>query len=225
MNTYPDTETTAHGSGHFRAIVNERTIHLNHPTPEARHILKAADYVPPDDCILIQGLHHGTHVIALEEKVDLREPGHDVFWAFRSDCTFRFTVGEHSFDWGDATIKEPILRAIAHVKEDDVLVLGHHDHCGKSLGPEDVVNLADPETKHFHVAPRLVKVFFKDDPYDLPRGLYTTEQLMAKFPIQAGYLLNLKTHEGELVTLKPGQETCVKKDMHFYSQVPGGGSS
>jgi hypothetical protein len=45
------------------------------------------------------------------------------------------------------------------------------------------------------------------------------------FPIEAGYLLNLKTEDGELVTLKPGQKILVKNGMHFYSQVPGGGSS
>ena len=69
-----------------------------------------------------------------------------------------------------------------------------------------------------------IRVFFKDNPYEIPAGVYSTEELMAKFPIEPGYLLLLKA-EGELVPLKPGQQTEVKNGMHFYSQVPGGGSS
>jgi hypothetical protein len=48
---------------------------------------------------------------------------------------------------------------------------------------------------------------------------------MAKFPIKAGYLLDLKTRDGELVTLKPGEKIRVKRRMEFFSQSPGGGSS
>ncbi|HXI84565.1 MAG TPA: hypothetical protein VNL17_10815 [Verrucomicrobiae bacterium] len=90
---------------------------------------------------------------------------------------------------------------VVHLKEDE------HFHSGA------------PERKH------LVEVFFKDVPYELPRGVYTTEELMAKFPIEQGYLLNLKKRDGELVTLKPGEKIRLKRGMHFYSQVPGGGSS
>lgn len=214
--------------GHHHEVeisINGKTIHLDHPRPDARQILKAASYVPADDCILIRELHRGTRAIALDETVDLREPGIEIFWAFRGDCIYRFTVGEHGFDWGEATIKEPKLRAIAHVKDDEIIIVERHDQPGQELGPEDELQLAGPETKHLCVEGRLVKVFFKDKPYEIPRGIYTTEELMAKFPIEPGYLLNLKTHDGELVTLKPGEKICVKNGMHFYSQVLGGGSS
>jgi hypothetical protein len=161
----------------------------------------------------------------LDETVNLREPGNDFFWAFRGDAIYRFTVGEHGFDWADATIKEPKLREIAHVKEDEILiVIEHPDHPGRELGSDDEVNLSEPHAKHFRIEKRLVKVFFKDKPYEIPRGVYTTEQLMAQFPIEQGYLLNLVRCD-ELVTLKPGEETRVECGMRFYSQNPGGGSS
>lgn len=101
------------------------------------------------------------------------------------------------------------------------------------LEDEEIPNSAEKvhlkQDEHFHSGPperkHLVEVFFKDKPYEIARGVYTTEELMAKFPIEEGYLLNLKKRDGELVTLKPGEKIRVKRGMHFYSQVPGGGSS
>lgn len=209
----------------FSATVNGQKLGFTDATPSARDILNAADYVPADDCILIQIFSHGTKAIGLDETVDLREFGIEAFWAFKSDRVYRFTVDERGFDWGDATIKEPMLRSMAHVKDDEIIVLQRKDQPGKELGPEDEVRLSDPGTEHMCVEKRLVTVYFKDAPYELARGVYTTEELMAKFPIQQGYLLNLKTQDGELVTLKPGEKICLKNGMHFYSQVPGGGSS
>jgi hypothetical protein len=225
MHTKTDSENKAHGRGRFSATINDRIIHFGDPVPSVRQMLNMADFAPADDCILVQVFPHGTRALGLDETVDLREPGIEVFWAFKADRVYRFTVDERGFDWGAPLIKEPILRSIAHVKDGEVLLLEQRDQPDKELRPEDEVRLSEPGTEHLRVEKRLVEVFFKDKPYEIPRGVYTTEELMAKFPIEPGYLLNLKTPDGELVTLKPGEKTRVKCGMHFYSQVPGGGSS
>ena len=59
----------------------------------------------------------------------------------------------------------------------------------------------------------------------IPRGTYTTEQLIQVLGVEAGYLLNLVNRNGQLVTLRPGETTKVRKGMKFISQVPCGGSS
>ena len=222
---HSETEINDSNRGHFSGDINGQMVYFRDPVPDARQMLNAVGYDPADDCILIQVFAHGSRAIGLDETVDLREPGIETFWAFRTDRIYRFTVDERGFDWGDASIKEPTLRAIAHVADDEVIVLERQDQPDQDLGPEDEVHLSHPETEHFRVEKHLVTVYFKDEPFKIPRGVYTTEQLMAKFPIEEGYLLNLKTDDGELVTLQPGQETRVKTGMHFYSQVPGGGSS
>lgn len=223
MKTDPESETPSRGR--FSVTVNGGIINLEDRTPTARQVLGEAGFIPADECILIRLFPHGTRAIGLDEVVDLHEPGVEAFRAFKGDRVYRFTVSERGYDWGDAKIKEPELRAIAHVKKDEILVLEKQDQPDQELGPDDEVRLADCGTEHFRVEKRFVTVFFKDQPFEIPRGVYTTEQLMAKFPIEAGYLLNLKTPEGELVTLKAGEKTRVKCDMHFYSQVNGGGSS
>jgi Multiubiquitin len=220
-----DTETNIRERNRFPAAVNGQTIDFGDPMPDARQILNAANFTPADECVLIQIFNHGARAIGLDETVDLRESGIESFSAFRADRIYRFTVDERGFDWGEGKIKEPVLRAIAHVKDDEVIVLDRQDQPDEELGPEEEVLLSDAGTEHLRVEKRLVTVYFKEDPFRLARGIYTTEQLMAIFPIEQGYLLNLRTEDGELVTLKPGQKTRLKDGMHFYSQVPGGGSS
>jgi hypothetical protein len=170
-------------------------------------------------------LLQGTRAIGLDETVDLRLTGKETFWGFKSDRIFRFTMEEHGFDWGAAKIKEPQLREIARVKEDEILVLERKDEPDRELLPGDEIDFSNPGTEHLRIEKRLVEVFFKDIPYKIPRGVYTTEELMAKFPIESGYYLNLLKPDGELVILKPGEKIRIKCGMKFYSQVPGGGSS
>jgi len=222
---HADTETNVRNRDRFSAAINGQMIEFDDPVPDARRILNAANYTPADECILVQDFAHGARAIGLDETVDLRKPGIETFWAFRADRIYRFTVDERGFDWGDARIKETMLRAIAHVNDDEVIILERRDQPDQELGPEDEVHLADAGTEHLRVEKRLVTVFFKKEKFQIARGVYTTEQLIALFPIEAGYLLNLKSEDGELVTLRPGQKIRVKNGMHFYSQVPGGGSS
>lgn len=218
-------ETAAPAQERFATTVNRGRITFRDPVPDARQILNKANYTPADECILIQVMAHGTRAIGLDETVDLREAGTEAFWAFRSDRVFRFTVSERGFDWGDGKITEPMLREIAPIGDDEVFLLEREDHPDKELGPEDEITLAHSGTEHLRIRKRLVKVFFKNTAYHLPSGTYTTEELMAQFPIEDGYLLNLKNEQGELVTLQPGQKTTLERGMHFYSQVPGGGAS
>jgi hypothetical protein len=225
MHTATENDPHLHKADHFPATINELKYEFKDPVPTARQMLDKADFRPADDCVLIQVLAHGTVGIGLDQMVDLRQPGIEVFWAFKTDRVYRFTVDERGFEWGSSKIKEPLLRMIAHVKPDEVLVLERKDQPDLILGSDDEVNFAEPGTEHLRTEKRLVKVFFKDQPYELPAGVYTTEELMAKFPIEQGYLLNLKTPDGELVTLKPHEKIRIECGMHFYSQVNGGGSS
>jgi hypothetical protein len=220
-----DFETDVRDRSRFSASINGQIVFFGDPVPDARQILNSVDYIPADECILIQIVPHGARAIGLDETVDLRGPGIDTFWAFRADRIYRFTVDERGFDWGEAKIKETTLRVIAHVNDDEVIILERREQPDQELGPEDEIHLADAGTEHLRVEKRFVIVYFKDKPFEIRRGVYTTEQLIALFPIEAGYLLNLKTEDGELVTLQPGQEIRVKNGMHFYSQVPGGGAS
>lgn len=213
------------GNGAAKATINGRAYEFGDVAPGARQMLDTADFRPADDCVLIRNLRHGTRVIGLDDRVDLREPDADVFWAFRTDRIFRFTIDDHEFDWGRDTISESELRAIAHVARDEVLVLEHRGRPDQDLGPSDELRFGPEGTEHLRIEKPRVTVYFKNKPFELPRGTYTTEQLIAAFPIEPGYLLLLRLPDDVLEPLKPGQKIRLKNGMHFYSQVPGGGSS
>lgn len=70
-----------------------------------------------------------------------------------------------------------------------------------------------------------VEVFLDDEPKKIPRGVYTTEELIEVLGVEPGYVLDLKTPDGRLEPLKPGEKTRVRKGMHFISHAPCGGSS
>ena len=209
----------------FRVSVNRTTYTFADPMPGTRQILAAAGFLPADDCVLVQVFDHGTRALGLDETIDLRKHGSETYFAFRTDRVYRFTVDERGFDWGAEKIAESMLRTIAHVAEDEILILQLEDAADRELAPSEEVRLSDHGTEHLVVRKRLVAVLFKDNEYKIPRGVYTTEQLMSLFPIEEGYLLNLVTDDGQLVTLVSDQEIHVKDGMRFYSQVPTGGSS
>jgi len=218
-------EGSGHPHGTYIFTVNGIRHSTNDPILPGRQLLSSTGFDPADEHVLIQRLAHETRSIGLDEDVHLRELEANVFDASRSDRIFRFTLNERGCEWGVATIGEPQLREIGAINESELLFLDRTDEADKELGPDDKVNLAERGTEHIRSEKRLITVYFKNNPYELPRGVYTTEQLMAKFPIESGYLLNLKTEDGELVTLKPNERIRIKNGMHFFSQAPGGSSS
>lgn len=210
--------------GHFFTKVNGVTVLFREPLVKGEEILDKAGLKPAGDYILIQLLGHSTQSIELDEMVDLRIAGTEEFRAFKNDRVYRFTLNGHGFDWGVEKLPEPELRQIGHVHVDEVVVL---DRDGEEidLGPGDVLDLARPGTEHLHTEKRLIIVFFENEPREIHRGIYTTEQLKQIFGVQDGYILEYINAEGQLTPLKPNAKLRVKQDMRFFEQVPCGGSS
>lgn len=209
----------------FDFKVNDALYDVGDPVPEARQILHKAGFTPADECVLIQVLDRGTRLVALDETVDLRQSGTENFWAFKSDRIFRFTLEGQEFVWGDEKITEPMLRGLGHVGDDMMIFLERADERDRLLGPDDHVSLNKPGTEHLRVKPRLITVYYNDEPRPEPRGTYTTEQLMTLFGVEAGYVLNVVGKDDQLRELKPGEHEHLKEGMRFYSQVPCGGTS
>jgi Multiubiquitin len=210
--------------GHFSTTVNGVTVKFSEAMPKGEHVLDKADLEPASDYVLIQLLTHSSRSVGLDETVDLRAEGTEVFRAFKSDRIFRFTNNGHGFEWGVDKIPEPELRVICHVREDEVLVL-ERDGNDIDLKPNDVLELGQAGTEHLHTEKRLITVFYENEPREIARGTYTTEQLKQKFGVQEGYVLEFINEEGQLTPLKPGAKLKVKEGMKFFEQVPCGGSS
>ncbi len=80
------------------------------------------------------------------------------------------------------------------------------------------------ESPRNHLGP-FVTVLYKEIPFELKRGVYTTEELITVFSAPAGYLLDLIGRDGEFRELKPGEKIKLRQDMEFSSHPPVGHSS
>ncbi len=204
--------------------VNGHSVVLTDTEPTGSQILAEAGFEPVDEHVLIEKVKIGSRLVSLDERVDLKTIDTARFYAFRTGEVFTFTVNEHGYQWGRPSITEPELRAFAGVPDEDVLVQEEGDGEPRILNPADRVELGASGTEHLKTEKRLVTVFVDNVEKRIPRGTYTTEELLVVLEVQAGYLLNLATATG-LMPLKPQQRLRVKDGMRFFTQVPGGGSA
>jgi hypothetical protein len=223
--THEQTDNRGAHHGTFQVAINRRSYRLEDPLPTARQLLELSGFLPADESVLIQVVESGTRALSNGQTVDLRLTGVETFFAFRTDRVFRFTVDGVGFEWGADGIAEGDLRELARVGADTMLVLLQHDAVDRELVAGDVVRLSERGTEHLVLRGRFVTVCFQDKEYELENRVYTTEELIEVFKVEPGYLLNLRTADCDLVTLTPGQKVHLKDGMHFYSQVPCGGSS
>ncbi len=188
--------------------------------PTGRDALAAAGFQPPDEHVLISVLRPGTRSIGLEEHIARAEE----FYAFRADRSFNFTIEGKGYEWGASKISEALLRDLSGIADDMVLTLERN---GQQIELDDgqEIDLGGAGTEHLRSRKELVTVCFNGAEVSIPRGTYSTEQLMVILGVEPGYLLNMLNHKGELETLKPGQKVKIRKGIKFISQAPCGGSS
>ncbi|RST51284.1 multiubiquitin domain-containing protein [Variovorax sp. MHTC-1] len=226
---------TQHGSqdGDEQRIVildealQERTVDMNDPKVNATQLAAAAGYRSADEVIVLQRLKSGNlEEIRPDEVVDLREAGVERFYVIESDATYRFILDGMKIEWPKAKVNAALLRHLTGVDEDFDVILELEESPDRVLDDDDVVDLSGKGTERFRTkrAPKTVTVYYGEVPYEMPRGVYTTEQLKTKFQVEQGYVLAV--FEGDrLVPLKPDQRVRLKNDMRFTSHAPCGQSS
>lgn len=217
-------EAARHGGAEAEVIINGSRVALSDAVPTGRQLRSAGGFDPASDHVLIQVLDRATVSIGLDETVDMRHGGVFTFFAFLSDRVFSFTLDERGFEWGTDEIAEERVRELGKVPDDKVIVLEREDAPDLELEPGDTVRLGRKGTEHLKTRKGMVTVSYNGDDREIPRGVYTTEQLLALFSVEAGYVLDVMK-DGQLVSLKPGEKIRIRQGMKFISQAPCGGSS
>ena len=206
---------------------NPRVARIDDDRVTGRQIAEAAGFNSIDEVIVLQQLLSGAlEEIRPEELVDLTQPGVERFFVIEGDATFRFFLDGLKLEWPRAKVNASTLLRLARKGDEFEVVLQMEDAPDKVLDDDDVVDLSRRGTEHFKIrkVSKLIKVLYNDQPFELAKGTYTTEQLIAIFKVDPGYLLDLWV-DGKLVELKPGQELELKAGMHFTSHPPRGQSS
>lgn len=209
----------------FAVTVNEKAVSVPGPVAIGRQIRAAAGLVPEADWVLIRIFSEGTSSIGLDEPVELARPSGTAFRAFESDRIFPFAVDGRGYEWGGATIGEEELRRIAHIPENLALVLERKGQPPVEIEDGGEIRLDGAGVERILTKKGLVKVFLDNDEKEIPKGRYTTEELVRVLGVELGYVLDVVTPDGGLEPIKSGQITIVRKGMRFISQAPCGGSS
>lgn len=206
---------------------NPRSARIDDARVTGRQIAEAAGFHSIDEVIVLQQLPSGAlEELRPEELVDLAPPGVERFFVIEGDATYRFFLDGLKHEWPRAKVNASTLLRLAHKGDEFELVQQREDAPDKVLDDDDVVDLSNKGTEQFKTrkVSKLIKVLYNEQPFELNKGAYTTEQLIAIFKVDPGYLLDLWV-DGKLVELKPGQELELKACMHFTSHPPRGQSS
>lgn len=190
-------------------------------------IAEAAGAHPIEAFAILRHLRSGElESIRPAEPVDLGEEGVERFFVIRGDDLHRFTVEGLSMEWPKAKLAAKHIKFLAKAAEGQVLVLDSEDG-DVVLDDDDLVDLAAKGVERLMLRhpPKTVTVYYKEAPFELERGAYTTEQLIAVFSAPAGYLLDLIERDGEFRELKPGESIKIREGLEFSSHPPAGHSS
>lgn len=190
-------------------------------------IAEAAGAHPIEAFVILRHLRSGElESIRPTEAVDLGEEGVERFFITRGADLHRFTVDGLSMEWPKAKLAAKHIKFLAKAGDDQVLVLDTEDG-DVTLEDDDLVDLAAKGVERLTLRhpPKTVTVYYKEVPFELERGAYTTEQLIAVFKAPAGYRLDLIERDGEFRELKPGERIKIREGMEFSSHPPTGHSS
>ena len=160
------------------------------------------------------------------ETTDLRELGVERFFVVRSDRTYSFTVDGLAMEWPLPTMTGKHMRELARATDHQDLV--RVTPSGFELVDEaDLVTLENCETEEFRKVERrrIVTIYYREQPFEVERREWSTEELIALFKVPDGHKLDLIKPDGEFKELKPEQKIKVREGMEFTSHVPAGQSS
>lgn len=208
-------------NGHVR--INGVDYEVNDDLLSGREIRATASLDPASAYVLIELRDRGTVSIGLDEKVPVPKAGSVSFRAFEGDRAYAFTFDERGFEWGEDTIAEAELRALAELQDDEDIVLDRErdetvPRGGMiALGPKGVEALYSRK-----VEPKQVEIFVNGRAKMVDRGPISFEAVVA--------LANLPTPPGETIytvsyrkglepkpegSLVAGQSVRVRKGMVF----------
>jgi len=204
-----------------------RELDLHDKKVTGNQIAQAAGYRSSDEVIVLQQLSEGgIESIRAEEVVDLGAAGIERFFVVQADSTFRLVVDGLKLEWPRPSLSAATIRKLALKDEGFEVVQELEAFPDRVLEEDDIVTLQGAGTERFKTrhAAQTVTVFYGEEQFVLPKGTYTTEELIAQFKVEAGYLLDL-IENGKLIELKPGAHLKLKNGMRFTSHPPRGQSS
>ena len=139
----------------YQVFIDGKRHEFEDPVPTGRQLLDRADKHPVEEYrVLVMGPRRQLEDIDLEETIDLREPGREVFFTFKSDRSFNFMLDGRRQPWGDETITETILLQIAGLGGPHRVWQEHKNEPDKLLDRGETVTLSGAGVERFFTGER-----------------------------------------------------------------------
>lgn len=182
---------------------------------------------PDRNLVVLHHLPNGElETLRPAEPVKLSSGEPSRFFVIEGDELFRFTVAGLQMEWPRAKLKGVHVKLLARTDDDDILVQVTEE--GHVVIEDDAIVLLKPKGVEEFILkkrPDLVTVYYKEQPFELKRRRWSTEELVEKFGVPAGYKLDLIGEGCEFIELKPGDKLLLEGGMEFTSHAPRGQSS
>lgn len=229
---HDDVTVDAGRPNHFFAEIGNaefafETVRFDDAKVTSAEVAEAVNAHPVADFRVLQQLKSGEiETLRPNETANLSGSDLDRFFVVRSDRSYDFTIDGLAMEWPLADISGLNLRILARADEHQGLV--QVTPAGfMPIEDDAVVSFEGKSTEEFRLIerPRTVTVFYREEPYELERRGWTTEELMTVFGVPAGYKLDLIEPDDSFKELKPGHTLQVREGMEFTSHAPVGQSS
>ena len=233
VTTQNEPQHAAAAEEHFHLVVLDESmasqkLAFAHPQQTGRTVVHKLGVQDAEQTVILRQIGTGEMVkVRLDEQVDLRIVGDDRFFVMVSDRLFDFMVDALQLTWPRAAVTSGLLLNLARKSGDFEVIQELPDGARRPLGDGATVSLAGAGVERFKTVrkPKLVTVFYRDDPVEIARGEYSTEQLVEIFKVPQGYLLEIVLPPCEFVVLKPGEKLHIRGGEKFVAHFPVGSSS
>lgn len=168
---------------------------IDDPVPTGRQILAAAGKTPVEQYLLLMLDSQGVlEEINLEQKVDIYQQGVEQFIAFESDRLFYAALNGVRFPWGQASIREDILRKVANIAENHAIWLERRNESDLLIGNGESVNLGASGLEKLYTKPKTWKLNVQGVVVDSEQPTIVASDALrvAGFNPNSGWILVLK---------------------------------
>ena len=134
-------------------------VEIDDPVPTGRQILTAAKKIPVDNHLLLLIDDKGVlDEVNLDEPVDVYHRGVEQFIAFNSDRLFYVDLNGQRFPWGQAQIRENMLRWVGGVADDQAIWLERRTEPDQFIADGESVELDEAGLEKLYTQPRSWKL-------------------------------------------------------------------
>lgn len=135
----------------YSLTIDGNSLQTDDPVLTGRQLLELAGRSPIEEHVVLElGERRQLEDIDLEESVDLREPGRELFFTFRTDRLFNFILDGQRQPWGSTSIAEPVLRRLAGIDDNGRVWLERRDEPDLQLAPGQEIPLDPAGVEKFY---------------------------------------------------------------------------